>query len=103
MHIKAVEQRISHYLILFEGKELTRKQTIAKILHIQLSEGKVCDECRGKKLLKHTQASLKTIAAHLKMDIEEIGELWYDCLKCNGTGKLPPVTIEDAIKKGQEG
>ena len=32
MGIKEVEQRISNYLILFEGKALTRKQTIAKII-----------------------------------------------------------------------
>ncbi|KKN40493.1 hypothetical protein LCGC14_0732820 [marine sediment metagenome] len=29
-----VERRISHYLILYEGKGLTRRQTIAKILHL---------------------------------------------------------------------
>ena len=35
MGIKEVELRISNYLILYEGKGLTRKQTIAKIIHIQ--------------------------------------------------------------------
>ncbi len=46
-----IEQRISHYLILFEGKELTRKQTIDKIIHIQLLEGKVCDKCASQGLI----------------------------------------------------
>ena len=82
--IKEVELRISHYLILYEGKELTRKQTIAKIIHIQLSEGKVCDECEGTK--------------------KRIGYVCTSpCPNCNGTGKLPDRDIEYAIKKCQEG
>ncbi len=77
-----IEQRISHYLILFEGKALTRKQTIAKIIHIQLSEGKVCDWCAGKRYIITFSVT---------------------CPKCKGTGKLPDRDIEYAIKKCQEG
>ncbi len=74
-----IEQRISNYLILFEGKALTRKQTIAKIIHIPLSEGE-CPECKGY-------------------------EPWvrYNCSACKGTGKLSDRDIEYAIKKCQEG
>ena len=89
MDIKEVEQRISNYLVLYGGKELTKKQTIAKILHIQLSEGKVCDECGG---------NGKT---H-KMGVGIILDKGI-CPKCKGTGKLPDRDIEYAIKKCQEG
>ena len=68
-----IEQRISHYLILFEGKALTRKQTIAKIIHIPISEGEVCYHCRG-------------------------GDSTKYCPICKGTGKLPPVTVEKVIE-----
>ena len=79
MNIEEVEQRISHYLILYEGKGLTKKQAIAKILHIPLSEVE-CPECKG-------------------------WDLWirYNCPNCKGTGKLPDRDIEYAIKKCQEG
>ena len=83
-----IEQRISHYLILFEGKELTRRQTIDKIIHIPISEGKVCDMCLGTKE--------SPVRGGLS------GEFGYSCPICNGTGMIP-VTIEDAIKKCQEG
>ena len=84
MGIKEVEQRISHYLILFEGKALTRKQTIAKIIHIQLP-GKVCPKCTG-------DGQRRIPVEGMGVAIEEGG-----CPKCHGTGKLPPVTIEDVI------
>ena len=87
MDMKEVERRISHYLILYEGKELTRRQTIVKILHIQLAEGKVCDDCDGKGGWAGSN---------------EYPEPLTKCEKCKGTGKLP-VTIEDVIKKCQEG
>ena len=80
MAIKEVEQRISNYLILFEGKELTRKQTIAKIIHIPVSEGKMCDACKG------------------EGTILKIPNRKFHCPKCHGTGKLPPVTVEKVIE-----
>ena len=89
MDMKKVEQRISHYLILYKGKELTREQTKDKILSIQLSEGKMCDECDGEG----------------EMTQWDIQEGWEDiaCPGCKGTGKLPDRDIEYAIKKCQEG
>ena len=30
-------------------------------------------------------------------------EVDLHCVTCNGTGKLPPITVEQAIKKAQEG
>ena len=89
MDMKKVEQRISNYLILFEGKELTRKQTIAKILRIPISEGKVCDMCDGTKE--------SPIRGGLS------GEIGCRCPNCKGTGKLPDRDIEYVIKKCQEG
>ena len=80
MDIKEVELGISNYLVLFEGKGLTKKQTIAKIIHIQLSEGKVCPDCCP------------------RITVDD-----YYCDKCDGTGKLPDRDIEYAIKKCQEG
>ncbi len=93
MGIKAVELRISNYLILFEGKHLTRRQTIAKILHIQLSEGNVCDECDGDGF----------IFALPKDDPEELNLQKQKCPECKGSGKLLDGDIEYAIKKYQEG
>ncbi len=87
MGIKEVEQRISRCLILYEGKGNTKRQTIAKILHIPISEGEVCDWCVGYRST-FTQFS---------------SDSYMDCPKCNGTGKLPDRDIEYAIKKCQEG
>ena len=79
MDIKEVEQRISRCLILFEGKELTRRQTRAKILSIPVSEGK-CVKCDGTGMGQFPH----NCKAH--------------CDDCKGSG-LIPVTIEDLIKK----
>ena len=87
--MKEVELKISNYLILFEGKELTRRQTIALITHIPLSGGKVCDECNGEKWVWVNHGS--------------DGYSQDACSTCNGTGwEIPPVTIESWIEKYQE-
>ena len=60
-----------------EDKEASDKhnyQTTDQILHIQLSEGKVCPIC------EHTKYVVV-------------------CPECEGTGEVPPVTIADMIKE----
>ena len=79
MNIEEVELKISNYLILFEGKELTRRQTISKITHIELSKGKVHYA---------TFVGSRVVVCNNP-----------DCQNCHGSGKLPPVTIEDVIKE----
>ena len=88
MNIEEVEQRISRCLILFEGKELTKKQAITKITHIPISKGEVCDECEGEG--ETSWGELNTIGS--------------DCDACKGSGwEIPPVTIEDVIKERYQG
>ncbi len=55
-----------------EYQEWLRREVEENLLSIPLSEGKACDMCSG---------------------------VGIYCVKCRGSGKLPPVTIEDVIKE----
>ena len=91
MDIKAIENRISNYLILFEGKHLTRRQTMDKIIHIPISEGEVCPSCEDGYLPNDDTGEPNPPVGGIR------------CPICMGEGKLPGRDIEYAIKKCQEG
>jgi len=54
-----------------------------------------CPVCRGKKLLRHSEDSLRAIETHLKMDRDSIKELWYDCPACCDTEQMPNLAQPD--------
>lgn len=79
-----IDKLVERVIKIMEDTELTRnkREGAKQILSIPISEGKVCDRCKG----------------------TGRGQFYFnckaDCDDCKGTGwAVPPVTIDDAIKE----
>lgn len=67
-----------------EEKALERGRKEQELYPEKGKSQEVCPECLGKRILKHSSASLEAINKAIKTDAKE---LWYDCPTCQGTGK----------------
>jgi len=61
------------------------KEIVKSFLNTEIVPERECPECNGNKTMLYG------------------GRVPHYCFTCNGTGKLPPITVEQAIKKAQEG
>ena len=71
------------------------KSLYSQALNTEIVPEGECFNCDGKGILKAKRA----------IEGKTVGELAWEtilCVRCNGTGKLPLVTVEQAIKKVME-
>ena len=96
MTIDEIRERATKNLMNHKGFDRAPCEHIVDfVFTTEIVSERECFNCAGKGILKAKRA----------IEGKTVGELAWEtilCVRCSGTGKLPPITIEQAIKRVME-